>query len=123
MRRHELMLMRCLACGASRFPARPRCDQCWSTEFEWVRASGRGTVHSFAVMHRVYHPAFKAEVPYNFAVIELEEGPRMLANVVDCPDDRIQVGMPVEALFDDVSEEAALVRFRPQASRGEARAG
>jgi uncharacterized OB-fold protein len=105
--------MRCPACGAFRFPARPRCDQCWSTESEWVRASGRGTVHSFAVMHRVYHPAFKEEVPYNFAVIELEEGPRMLANVVDCPNDRIQVGMPVEAIFDDVSEEAALVRFRP----------
>jgi hypothetical protein len=108
------MLMCCLSCGACRFPARLRCDQCWSTEFEWVRASGRGAVHSFAVMHRVYHPAFKEDAPYNFAVIELEEGPRMLANVVDCPNDRIEVGMPVAAVFDDVSDEATLVRFRPR---------
>jgi uncharacterized OB-fold protein len=114
LRRHDLTIMRCLACGAHRFPARPRCDQCWSTEFEWVRASGQGTVYSFAVMHRVYHPAFKGEAPYNLAVIELEEGPRMLANVVDCPNDRIRVGMPVEAVFDDVSDEATLVRFRPR---------
>ena len=106
--------MRCPSCGARRFPARPRCDQCWSTEFEWVKAGGRGVVHSSALMHRVYHPAFKEDAPYNFAFIELEEGPRMLASVVDCPNDRIQVGMPVEAVFDDVSEGATLVRFRPR---------
>ena len=57
-RRHELMLMRCRNCGAWRLPSRPRCPDCWSTDTEWARASGRGILHSFGIMHQKLHPAF-----------------------------------------------------------------
>ena len=112
-RRHELMLMRCRNCGAWRLPSRPRCPDCWSTDTEWARASGRGTLYSFGIMHQKMHPAFADEVPYQFAIVELEEGPRLVSNIVDCPNEELRVDMPIEAVFDDVSEETTLVRFRP----------
>ena len=74
-RRHGLMLMRCRACRAWRLPSRPRCPDCWSTDTEWARASGRGTLHSFGLMHQKF-PGFADETPYLYAVVELEEGPR-----------------------------------------------
>jgi uncharacterized OB-fold protein len=113
-RAHRLLLMRCRACGTWRYPSRDRCDACWSTETEWEQASGRGNVYTFSVMHQLYHPGFKNEVPYNVAVVELEEGPRMTTNVVDCPNDAIRVGMPVEAVFDDVSADVSVPKIRPR---------
>jgi uncharacterized OB-fold protein len=115
-RQHRLLLMRCRACGAWRFPSRDRCDVCWSTETGWEAASGRGTVYTFSIMHQLYHPAFKDEVPYNVAVVELEEGPRMTTNIVGCPNEAIQVGMPVDVVFDDVSANVSVPKFRPRTS-------
>lgn len=112
-RNGKLMLMRCLACGAWRFPARDRCDRCWSTETEWAQASGEGTLFSFVLMHQVYHPAFAREVPYNVAVVELAEGIRLTTNIVDCPNEAIHIGMPVQAVFEPVSDTVALPKFRP----------
>ncbi len=80
---------------------------------EWVEASGRGTVYSFTVDRRGTAPAFRAKVPYVIAIIELEEGPRMTSNIVDCPIEDVKIGMPVQAVFDDVNEEITLVKFRP----------
>jgi uncharacterized protein len=109
---HRLMLMRCDGCGRYRYPSRDRCDACWSTASSWVRASGRGTVYTFGLMHQLYHPGFKAEIPYNVAVVELEEGPRMTTNIVGVPNDQIRVGMPVEVVFEDISPEISLPKFR-----------
>jgi len=109
----RLMLLRCALCGRHRLPGRERCADCWSTEVEWAQASGRGKLHSFGIMHQQYHPAFAEVVPYSFAIVELEEGPRLVTNIVGCPHEELRVDMPVEAVFDDVSEETTLVRFRP----------
>ncbi len=116
-RRHQLLVQRCRGCGTLRFPARDICSRCLSRDAEWTPVSGRGTVFSFAVMHQVYHPGFAAEVPYAVVVVELEEGPRMLSNVVGCPVGEITVGMPVEVVFEDVSADVTLPKFRPRAGR------
>lgn len=112
-REGRLMLMRCRACGAWRAPARDRCDVCWSTDTEWAQASGRGTVYAFGIMHQVYHPAFAAEVPYNVAVVELDEGVRLTTTITGCPNDAIRVGMPVEVVFEPAGDAVTLPKFRP----------
>jgi uncharacterized OB-fold protein len=116
-RRHELVVQRCRGCGAHRFPARDLCSRCLSRDADWVRVSGRGTVFSWAVMHQVYHPGFAPEVPYAVVVIEIDEGARLVSNLIDCPPDAIVAGMPVEVVFDDVTAEVTLPKFRPAARR------
>ena len=109
-RRHELMLMRCRNCSAWRLPSRPRCPDCWSTDTAWERASGRGTLYSFGIMHQKF-PGFAEEVPYQYAIVELEEGPRIVSNVIGVADDELRVDMPLVAYFDDISDDTTLVRF------------
>ena len=112
-KQRKLMILRCTRCGTWRLPGRERCVDCWSTESEWAQASGRGKLYTFGIMHQQYHPAFADVVPYNYAIVELEEGPRLVSNIVGCPNEELRVDMPVEAVYDDVSEETTLVRFRP----------
>jgi hypothetical protein len=109
-RRHELMLMRCRQCAAWRLPSRPRCPDCWSTDTEWARASGRGTLYSFGIMHQKF-PGFEDDTPFQYAVVELDEGPRIVSNVVGVPPDALRVDMPLQAVFDDVSDDTTLIRF------------
>ena len=104
------MLMRCRDCGAWRLPSRPRCPDCWSTDTEWARASGRGTLYSFGVMHQKF-AGFEDSTPYQYAVVELEEGPRFVTNIVGVADGELRCDMPVRAVFDDVADDATLVRF------------
>jgi uncharacterized OB-fold protein len=80
---------------------------------EWVKLSGKGEVYSFIIVHRRYHPAFAADIPYVVAIIEVEEGLRMLSNVIGCKPDAVRIGMPVEVSFEDVSPEFALPKFKP----------
>jgi uncharacterized protein len=115
----RLMLRRCQACGTYmwpvggiRTPLRPRCVQCFSGDLRWAPSTGKGSLYSFALMHQVYHPAFAAEIPYNISIIELEEGVRMMCTVVDCANDELQIGMPVEVIFERVTEEIALPKFK-----------
>jgi uncharacterized protein len=113
-RRHELMVQRCRGCGTHRFPARDICSHCLGRDAEWVSVSGRGTVFSHAVMHQVYHPGFAGEVPYAVVVIELEEGARLVSNLIGCPPHGVRIGMPVEVAFEDVTPEVTLPKFRPR---------
>jgi uncharacterized OB-fold protein len=116
-RRHELVVQRCDSCRTHRFPARDICSRCLSRDATWVRVSGRGTVFSWAVMHQVYHPGFASDVPYAVVVVALDEGARLVSNVVGCPPDEIRADMPVEVVFEDVTPEVTLPKFRP-VSRG-----
>lgn len=116
-RRHQLVVQRCRGCGAHRFPARDICSRCLSREVEWAPVSGRGTIFSYAIMHQVYHPGFADEVPYAVVQVELEEGARMLTNVVGCPPAELTVGMPVEVMFEDRTPEVTLPKFRRRAPR------
>lgn len=111
--RHALELQRCTACGRFRYPVSTFCPACLNDGVEWAPVSGRGTVYSFVIIHQVYHPAFKDDVPYNVAAVEFEEGPRMYSNVVGCANDAITVGMPVEIVYDDVADGVTLPKFRP----------
>jgi uncharacterized OB-fold protein len=116
-----LMLRRCRACttymspvagiGA---PVRPRCVTCFSGDLEWAPAGGRATLYSFVIMHQLYDEAFAGDIPYNIAVVETEEGVRLTSQVVDCPNDRLEIGMPLQVTFERLSDEVALPKFRPR---------
>jgi uncharacterized protein len=114
--RHELYFQRCRQCGTKRFPPRAVCPACLSSATEWVRASGRGTVYSFTVTHQNHAPGFREALPYVLAVVELEEGPRMMTNVVGCVPDDVRIGMAVEVEFDDVTPDVTLAKFKPAAA-------
>ena len=116
-REHRLALPWCLACGKPHFYPRGFCPHCFAWHLEWRDASGRGAVHTFVITHK---PArgYEDQVPYVIAVIELEEGPRMLSNLrtAETPSpENVRIGMPVEVVFDDVTAEVTLPRFRPVA--------
>jgi uncharacterized OB-fold protein len=85
---------------------------CFSFDVDWVKASGRGTVYSVTVCHRPA-PGFEKDVPYNIVLIELEEGVRMMSTVVGCDNDEVRIGMAVEVVFDDVTADVTLPKFRP----------
>lgn len=112
-RRHELLLQVCRACGATWHPPEPACPACQSGDVAWQPASGRGVVYAYTVVHHATHPAFADEVPYNVALIDLEEGPRVIANV-RCPDADLRCDMPVRAIFED-HDGYTLPQFRPAA--------
>ena len=111
--RHELYFQRCRDCGTKRFYPRALCPVCLSSATEWVRASGRGVVYSFTVTYQNQAPGFREEVPYVLAIVELDEGVRMMTNVVGCAPDAVRVGMEVEVVFEDVTAEITLAKFRP----------
>ncbi|MDP2661543.1 MAG: Zn-ribbon domain-containing OB-fold protein [Dehalococcoidia bacterium] len=113
--RQELILPRCRACGVHFFYPRSFCPNCMSKDLEWSSSSGRGKVYSFSVVHtRFFGQPW--EIPYAVAIIELEEGVRMLSNVVECPPDQVAIGMPVEVVFEEVTDEITLPKFRPLAA-------
>lgn len=111
---HELRLQRCRPCGEAFFYPRNVCPRCLGPELEWFRASGRGRLHTFSILH-VAGRKPPLEPPFVLAVIELEEGPRMLSNLVGVEPDpaRISCEMPVVVEFADVTDECTLPRFRP----------
>jgi uncharacterized OB-fold protein len=113
--RGELYVQRCGDCGETRFYPRALCPECLSDRSEWLRCSGTGTVYTFTVVNQNQAPGFRDELPYVLAYVELEEGPRMLTNIVDCKPDDVAIGMAVEVVFDDVSPKVTLPRFRPTA--------
>jgi uncharacterized OB-fold protein len=114
-KRGELLVQRCSSCGVLRHPPRTMCGECGSFDWEPLRASGRGVVYSFVLHH--YPPVPGFDVPYAVALIELEEGTRLVSNVVGIPATEVRIGMPVEVDFLKIDDELTLPVFRP---RGEA---
>lgn len=113
--RGELLLPKCRDCSGLVWFPRPFCSMCGSLNVEWITASGRGTVYSFTVNRRggADLPAFRGAGVYVLAYVELEEGPRMMTNIVDCDPDTVRIGQAVEVVFHDTGEGNALPRFRP----------
>lgn len=109
----RLLVKHCADCGAYSFYPRPFCPKCWSERVEWAEASGKATLYTWSVVHVNDLPPFPERVPYVAAVVELDEGPRMMTNVVDCEFDALRVGMPVEVTFRPTSDEFTLPQFRP----------
>lgn len=110
---HELKIQRCQSCETFRFPPAILCPECLSREVKWQKVSGRGKVFSFVVYRRLYHPAFEADLPYTVAVIKLEEGVRLLSNMVGIPPEQVSCDMPVEVIFEDVTPDVTLPKFSP----------
>ena len=112
-KQHKLLIPHCKSCDHYWFPPSQRCPNCLSPDFAWVESSGRGKVYSFVVFHRVFHPAFETEVPYVVALIELEEGPRLLSNIIGIPPEDVRCEMKVKVTFDDVTPDATVPKFVP----------
>ena len=112
LREHRLTCQRCSKCAKFRFPPQAFCPACLASEFEWVPVSGKGKVYSHVTYHRAWHPAYQEKVPYNVSLIDLEEGIRMMSNVVDCKPDEVYVNMAVEVVYEDLAD-YTLPKFRP----------
>jgi len=112
----ELRLQRCAACNHVYFPPRPFCPQCASADVSVLRASGRATLYSYVIHHRPT-PGFTP--PYSIAVVQLEEGPRMMSNIVEVEQTpaRLVLDMPLEVVFEKMNDEIHLPLFRPAGSR------
>ena len=108
---HRLVIQRCTRCGVLRHPPRPRCDKCGSYEWEAVDASGRGTVYSFVVNHYPQVPAF--DYPLAVGLVELEEGTRLVADIVGIAPADVSIGMPVEVEFVEHDPDLTLPAFHP----------
>lgn len=108
----RLLLPRCNRCSSFIWYPRTWCPTCHVDDATWVQATGRGFVYSFTIV-RKGAGKFSPASPYVFAYVELEEGPRVMTNVVDCDPETVTIGMPVEVVFHDTGEGSALYRFRP----------
>jgi uncharacterized protein len=112
--RGELRLRRCQACREWCHVPRLTCPNCASTDWAWEPVKGTGRVYTWTVVHRAMHPAFLGDVPYAVLVVELDEGPRLVSGLVDCPLDELVMEMPVEVVFErsDRLGDRVLPRFR-----------
>ena len=109
---HELRFQKCTDCGFVRWPPSAFCPHCYSNETEWITANGKGNVFTFAVYRQAFHPAFRNDVPYVAAIVELEEGPLLLTNIVGCEPGEVVCGMDVEVTWEKVTEQFTLPKFR-----------
>jgi uncharacterized OB-fold protein len=109
----RLRIQRCDACGRFVFYPRPYCPDCLSDALTWTQLSGRGRVYTYTVVRRAMNPAFAPDVPYVFAIVELEEGPRLPTNIVGCPPEDVRVEMAVKAVYDKTNAGIALLKFEP----------
>lgn len=110
---HRLVVQRCSACGHTRLPPAPVCPECRSAESDWKEVSGRGEVYTYTLVHRPI--AGGQQLPFAIAVIALEDsgGLRIISNLVDTEPDQLEIGLPVEVVWEDMSEDLAIPRFRP----------
>jgi uncharacterized OB-fold protein len=119
-REGKLMLPRCEACGKPFFYPRVLCPACGSRAITWIQATGRGRLHSFEIAHQILNKAFTVRPPVVLAMVELDEGPRLLTNLVNVEPDpgAIRCEMPVEVVFEKLTDEISLPMFQPAAAGG-----
>jgi uncharacterized OB-fold protein len=112
-KRHELRMQRCADCGTLRFPPGPMCPSCNSLRDEWVRMRGTATIYSWIVVYPPVLPAFADDAPYSVVLVLLDDHPiRLVGQVVDIPHHELTAGLPVEVVFDDVTPEVTLPKWR-----------
>ncbi|MCH7810842.1 MAG: Zn-ribbon domain-containing OB-fold protein [Chloroflexi bacterium] len=114
-KKHELWIPYCRSCENSYWYPRDFCPQCGSRDVEWRQSGGKGRVYTFAIHYRAFHPGWTNEVPYVTALIDLDDGVRIFSNLVEVEADpkAIRCEMPVEVVFEDVTDEITLAKFRP----------
>ena len=113
-------MQRCAECRQVRFPPRPMCPACQSMRDEWVPMRGTGTVYSWIVVHPPVLPAFAQDAPYAVALVQLDDDPalRLVGTIVGMPLDELAAGIPVEVVFDDVTEEVTLPKWKKREGAG-----
>jgi uncharacterized OB-fold protein len=108
----RFQFQRCDSCSEAWLPPREECPSCWSPKWAWEEASGRGRLVSWVIFHTAFHEAFENRLPYNVAVVELEEGPRLISNIVNLPAaDEDPSDRPVRLTI-EMDHDKALPRFR-----------
>ncbi|NQV61736.1 MAG: Zn-ribbon domain-containing OB-fold protein [Alphaproteobacteria bacterium] len=115
LREGKLMLPKCGDCGTAFFYPRILCPHCHSRNVGWIQASGKGKLFSFEIAYRTFNPAFKVEAPFILAMVELEEGPRMMSNLINIEPDPsvVKCDMAVEVVFEKQTDEVTLALFQP----------
>jgi uncharacterized protein len=108
----ELRLQQCGNCGYTRFPPAPTCPRCLSGDYTWHVSTGRGVLWSWIRMHRKYFAAFEDRLPYNVAMIQLDDGPRLISSIIEDGEHDLRCGARVEAAFERRSGEFTLPEFR-----------
>lgn len=118
-RDRRLVIQRCTRCGTFRHLPHVMCSRCQSSAHEWVESAGRGSVYTYTIVVHPVHPATAAAVPYTVVVVQLDDCGNVLvpSNLVDCPPGDVAVGMPVEVVWERVSDEITLPRFRVTTGR------
>lgn len=112
-REHRLLMPRCQDCGQYHFYPRTLCPGCGSARLEWHPVSGAGTLYSFTVVNRAPSAAFAPEVPYVIAIVELDEGPHLMSNLVGCAPAAAKIGMKLKVTFREAGENCVLPVFEP----------
>lgn len=107
----ELRIQRCASCSRAVFYPRSLCPHCHADNLSWIVASGRGTIYSYTVAHQAFG-MFAEETPFIVAIIELEEGVRMMSRIIDAPRERVAIGLPVQVTFERAGENITLPYFR-----------
>ncbi len=113
LQRGELYVQKCRDCGDLRYYPRAQCTQCLSPRTQWVRCTGRGKVYTFTVTNQNQAAGFREALPYVMAYVELDEGLKMLTNLIDCRPEEVKIGMPVEVVFEAATPEVTFAKFRP----------
>jgi len=118
-RERRLVVQRCTDCGNYRAPPSAVCSYCGSFDFTFEESAGRGRVFTYTVVYHAGHPAVMDAVPYTVAVVRLDDcgGVKLVTNVVGCSYDEVRVDMPVEVVWDEVSADLTVPRFRPAGPR------
>jgi uncharacterized OB-fold protein len=111
----RLVIEQCRSCSRFHHPPRPMCPDCHSVDMQWTEVVGTGTVYSYALLHHPQHPAFSYPVPA--VLVDLDEGVRVLSNLVDIDPEQIRIGLPVEVTFEPTSHDLAVPVFRPRTGR------
>lgn len=107
----ELRIQRCSSCSKVVFYPRSICPHCFADQLTWIVASGKGTIYAYTVVHQAFGP-FAADVPFTIAIVELEEGVRMMTRIVDAPREHVKTGAAVKVTFNAVNEDLTLPYFR-----------
>jgi uncharacterized OB-fold protein len=110
---HKLVFKKCSKCGCIDHPPYLYCTECQEDDHEWIESSGKAILNAYAVNHFGVPFPFWVDLPYVTAIVDVEEGPRMISNIVECDPNELKNGMKLEVVFDDVTSEITLPKFRP----------
>ena len=114
--RGELLIQRCDACQRHVFYPRSHCPHCFGDSLSWVRATGAGTIYAYTVVHQAYG-SFAGDVPFVVALVELQEGVRMMSRISGSPPEAVRIGAPVQVVFEHINDELTLPYFALTESR------